>query len=585
MYLRHSTVRKNGKVHTYWRLVRSVRRGTRVTQETVAQLGELDAKGRLKARSLALRMTGRSEQGELFAEQKPCSESVRVCLEGIRVERQRRFGDVWVGWTLWRALGLDGLLRDLLPMGREAVEWATVAAILVIARLCEPSSELHIAEQWYRTTALDDVLGVPEEQINDDRLYRALDHVLPHKDAIERHLHRRLGELFELEYDLLLYDVTSTYFEGLCEKNGQAKRGHSRDHRSDCKQVVIAMVVTREGMPLSYEVFEGNRVDVTTVQQIVEGMEARFGLARRIWVMDRGMTSTKNLAWLKNTGRRFVMGTPRTELRRFSEFFAKAEGWTELRDGVEVRLCPQGDETFVLCRSADRKAKESAMHDRFGARIEEGLRRLESRLSKARRPCAAGSIERQIGRLLQRNSRGTARFKVEVVPDASRPAGLRVQWHQPKEWEEIERTQGAYILRSNVNDWSAEQLWQTYIQLTQAEAAFRIQKSDLGLRPVWHQRRERVDAHLFVCFLAYVLWKTLEQWQQRAGLGNSPRLILDEAAHLHSADVVLPIDEPGAREIRLRCVVRPAKAQALLFDRLGLRIPERLRPHEARAKM
>jgi len=212
MYLRHSTVRKNGKVHTYWRLVRSVRRGARVMQETVAQLGELDAKGRLKARSLALRMTGRSEQGELFAEQKAPSESVRVRLDGIRVERQRRFGDVWVAWTLWRALGLDGLLRELLPMGREAVEWATVAAILVIARLCEPSSELHIAEQWYRTTALDDVLGVPEEQINDDRLYRALDHVLPHKDAIEQHLHRRLGELFDLEYDLLLYDVTSTYF-------------------------------------------------------------------------------------------------------------------------------------------------------------------------------------------------------------------------------------------------------------------------------------------------------------------------------------------------------------------------------------
>jgi len=307
VYLRHSARVKNGKQHSYWRLVRSVRRGGKVIQETVAQLGELDAEERAHARLLAQQITDRAHQHELFEATAPEAQRVAVRLDRVCLERARSFGGVWLGWKSWGALKLDELCAELMPEGREAVPWAQVAAVLVIARLTEPSSELHIAEAWYRTTALEDLLGLPAERVDDNRLYHALDRLLPHKPALEQHLRRRLGELFALEYDLLLYDVTSTYFEGLAEGNPLARRGYSRDHRGDCKQVAITLVVTREGMPLGYELFAGNRADVTTVEEVVERMEARFGLAQRIWVMDRGMTSAENLAWLAQTGRRYLI--------------------------------------------------------------------------------------------------------------------------------------------------------------------------------------------------------------------------------------------------------------------------------------
>lgn len=586
MYLRHSTVRKDGKAHRYWRLVRSVRRNGKVIQETVAQLGELDAQGRLRAEALARRITGRPDQCELFEEGSRPERTIAVRLDGVRLERTRRFGDVWLSWILWRALGLDRLCAELMPAGRAEVPWPTVAAVLVMARLCAPSSELHIAEDFYRTTALEDLLDLPSEQVNDDRLYRALDRLLPHKRAIEEHLQKRLGELFDLEYDLLLYDVTSTFFEGLAGGNPQAKRGHSRDHRPDCKQVCIALVVTREGVPLSYEVFDGNRVDVTTVEEIVGVMEARFGLADRVWVMDRGMMSRKNIAWLQKTGRKYVLGASRQEVKRWREQIVDQSGWQTVREGVEAKLARDGTETFVLCRSAERRQKEKAMHERFALRIEEGLGRLARRIHKARRKLDRGPLERQIGRLLERNSRAAGRYLATLVDDLNLPAGLRLDWSIRPQWEDLSRfSEGCYVLRTNVNDWNTETLWQTYIQLTQAESAFRIQKTELSIRPVWHQKKERVQAHIFVCFLAYVLWKTLEQWQKRAGLGNSPRTILDELARLQSADIVLPTADAPPRELRIRCVVRPDKAQAHLLDRLGLRLPERLRLSTLPAQM
>jgi transposase len=581
VFLRRSTIRKDGKTHTYWRLVRSVRRGSKVMQETIAQLGELDSEGQLRARDLARVITGRNtEQAELFEERPRLGQRVAVQLDRVRLERQRCFGDVWLGWTLWRALGLDTLVQELMALSRGEVPWSVMSAVLVIARLCEPASELHIAEEWYCQTALDDLLGIGAEQVNDDRLYRSLDRLLPHKEVIEKHLRKRLGELFDLEYDLLLYDVTSTYFEGLAEGNPQARRGHSRDHRPDCKQVCIALVVTREGMPLSYEVFDGNRVDVTTVEQIVGTMEARFGLAQRIWVMDRGMASRRNVEWLQRTGRRYVLGAARSELRRLARVFGDESGWQQVREGVEAKLHHQAKETFVLCRSRERQQKERAMHERFSTRIEAGLASLDRRIGKARQPLERGPIERQIGRLLQRNSRAAGRFAIELAEDASVAAGVRLEWKIRGHWQQFQQhSEGAYVLRTNINDWSPDALWHTYVQLTDAEAAFRIHKTDLAIRPVWHQKQHRVQAHIFVCFLAYVLWKTLEQWQARAGLGNSPRTILEQLRRLQSADVILPTAEQHSRELRLRCVVRPDKAQAALLDRLGLRLPERLRPH------
>ena len=577
MYLRHTTLRKDGKVHRYWRLVRSVRVGRKVIQQTVAQLGELDADGRARAKALARAITGDREQSDLF-EPGVAEEAIAVRFKRIRLERGRTFGDVWLGWTLWRALHLDEVLERLLPEGREAVPWSTMAAVLVLARLCEPSSELHIAEDWYRRTALEDLLALPAPLVNDDRLYRALDRLLPHKRTLEQHLVARLGELFALDYDLLLYDVTSTYFEGLAESNPLAQRGYSRDHRPDCKQVCLALVVTRDGMPLGYEVFAGNRTDVTTVEEIVEAMEARYGVAERIWVMDRGMTSEDNLEWLRESGRRYLVGTPKTELRKWARQIADARDWHAVRDGIEAKQCvgPEGTETFVLVRSIERREKERAMHERFCRRIEAGLERLGQRVRRARRALDPRRLERQLGRLLERNQRAAGRYVIDFVPDPTVPAGVRLAWTARPEWDDWARwSEGCYVLRTNVADWTPEDLWRTYIQLTDAEAAFRIQKSELGLRPIWHQRADRVEAHILVCFLAYVLWKTLEQWQQRAGLGHSPRTVLEELRRIQSTDVVLPTED--GREIRLRCVVRPDAAQAALLDRLGLELPERLR--------
>jgi transposase len=580
VYLRHSTVRKDGKTHTYWRLVRSVRRGRKVTQETVAHLGELDAQGRARARGLALQIAGRTEQYELFEQRAGPSEPVAVRLDQVRLERSRQFGDVWLGWTLWRALGLERFCADRLPAGREHVAWATMAAILVLGRLCEPASELHIAEDWYRRTALEDLLGVAAAHVNDDRLYRALDRLLPHKRALEEHLKARLGELFAIDYELLLYDVTSAYFEGQANANPMAQRGYSRDHRPDCKQVCIGLVVTREGMPLGYEVFAGNRTDVTTVEEIVDTMERRYGQASRVWVMDRGMTSAENVAWLQKTQRQYLIGASKSDLKKLAPHLADSRDWQQIRDGIEAKLCegPDGSETFVLVRSADRRQKEQAMHARFRTRIEAGLASLQGRIERARNPVDRSATERQIGRLLGRNSRAAGRYTIRLLDDAKRPARLRLEWAARPEWDDWAlHSEGCYVLRTNLRDWTPEQLWRTYIQLTEAEAAFRIHKTELSIRPIWHQREDRVLAHILVCFLAYVMWKTLEQWQSRAGLGNSPRSILDELARIHSTDVVLPTATAPQRDLRLRCVVRPDRSQAALLDRLGLHLPERLR--------
>lgn len=584
MYLRHTTRRKNGKTHTYWRLVRSVRRGRKVIQETVAHLGELDAKGRARAAALALGISGNggalSQRGLFEEDAASAAVAVAVKLNEVRLERSRSFGAVWLGWTLWRALKLDALCSGLMPRGREAVAWADVVAILVIGRLCEPSSELHVAERWYRTTALEDLLGVQSEEVYDERLYRALDRLLPHKEAIEQHLVKRLGELFELDYDLLLYDVTSTYFEGVADPN-IAKRGYSRDHRPDCVQVNIALVVTREGMPLGYEIFAGNTADASTVEEIVSSMERRFGKAHRVWVMDRGMVSAQNIAWLNDTGRRYVIGTARSELKRWSRELADSNDWRHIREDVEVKICrgPDGEETFLLCRSASRVEKERAMHSRFAHRIEEGLQSLGRRIAKAKRALDRGVLERQVGRLLGRNSRAAGRYSISISNDQAAAARVKLTWSARPEWDDWAAvSEGTYILRTNIHDWSDEELWKTYIQLSEAEAAFRIQKSDLCIRPIWHQKEERIKAHILVCFLAYALWKTLQQWQSRAGLGDAPRTILTELARIHAADIVLPFAEAARRQLRLRCVVRPDREQAILLQHLGLTLPERLRP-------
>ena len=571
MFLRHTTITKRGRTHTYWRLVRSVRVGRKVRQETVAQLGELDEQGRLAARALAERVVGVERRPGLFDDNVP-AEPIALDLRGLRLERGRRFGDIWLAWRLWQAVGLDELLERLMPRGRADVPWSTMAAVLVIARLCEPSSELHIAEDWFRRTALDDLLDVPESKVNDDRCYRALDRLLQHKEAFETHLKEKLGTLFALDYDLLLYDVTSTYFEGQAEANPLAQRGYSRDHRSDCKQVCIGLVVTREGYPLGFEVFAGNRHDSTTLREIVERMESRYGRSSRVWALDRGMVSEDHLTWLRERGSRYIVGTPKNQLRSFEQRMLEGE-WSTIREGLQVQLVPNEDgvETYILCRSEDRAAKEQAMRERFAQRIELGLTRMTAACERKAHP--PGLIERRVGRLLERNQRAAKFYDVRVTLS---DGAARIAWSRRESvWNQAQACDGCYVLRSNVTDWSAEELWRAYIQLTEAEAAFRIQKDALELRPVWHQTAERVTAHILVCFLAYVLRKTLDGWCRKAGLGSSVTTVLEEMARIQSTDVVVPTRDQ--RQIRLRCVVRPDQAQAILLDRLGLDLPQRLR--------
>ena len=548
-------------------------------QQTVAQLGELDEQGRLQARALARSLIGEPEQAALFNDGSQ-HQAVSVRLKGVRVERARQFGDVYLALALWRGVGLEEFCERMLPRGKEQVAWSKIASVLAAARLCEPSSELHIAEDWYRRTALSDLLQLDEAQVNKDRLYRALDELLVHKRALEAHLSKRYGELFSGQNEVLLYDVTSTYFEGEAEGNDLARRGYSRDHRPDCKQVCIALVVTFDGFPLGYEIFAGNTTDSTTLREIVETMEQRHGAVGRVWIADRGMASRKNLAWLRETGRRYIIGAPKSDLKKCREQLEEKNGWHAIRDGVEVKLFDSDvpGERFILCRSADRRSKEQAMHEKFSQRIETALERLKGRIAHAKKPLDKSQIDRQIGRLLQRNSRAAARFEISL-PESDNPAGFSLRIRTREEFDRwAALSEGSYVLRTNIDDWTEEKLWKAYIQLTQAEAAFRIQKDQLRIRPIWHQRADRVQAHILVCFLAFVLWKTLEMWQSRAELGNSPRTILEELARIQSNDVILPTSTHG--EIRLRCVTQPDVAQAALLERLGLVLPKRLRLSE-----
>ena len=569
MFIRPYYRKKDGKRHAYWALVESYRTERGPRQQVVAYLGQLDEKGRLGVKRAA--EGKRSRQKKLIDDIQP--EWVEIDASRVRVENQLNFGGPWLALQLIRRLGLDDFLRQTIPGGNEDVPWSLMALVLVICRWCNPSSELHIAEHYYRQGALADLLGIPAAKVNEQRLYRALDALLPHKEALEAFLKSRLGELFDLEYDLLLYDVTSTYFEGEAQANPMARRGYSRDHRGDCKQVCIGLVVSKCGMPLGYEVFAGNRNDVTTLEEIVQTMERRYGKADRIWVGDRGMVSRQNIEFLREGNRRYIMGTPKSMLKQFERELL-SEDRKSIREGLEVKLCPtpDGEETFILCRSRDRREKEKAMHGRFEVRIEEGLKKIEA--SCRRKKWKPTTIAQRVGKLMGRNSRAAGLFDVDVKEGPDGRAEL--VWQKVDAWRDwAELSEGCYLLRSNVTDWSAEDLWRAYIQLTEAEAAFRIQKSDLRIRPIWHQREDRVLAHILVCFLAYVLWKTLGQMCRATDLGDEPRRVFDELDKISLVDVMLPT-RTGA-ELRRRCITRPTDHQAILLQYLGLNLPKNIK--------
>ena len=438
MFLRHFERRKNGKPHTYWALAESYRTAKGSRQRIVAYLGELtdseqDGWAQFCSHLNGAAQTKRPER-TLFdppqRDQPRSDEPLLVKLSSIRLERTRDFGDVWMAWGLWRLLGLDEVLERLIEPDREDVSWGTVAAILAIGRFCEPSSELHIAETWYRRTALEELLGVTPEQVHTDRLYKGLDRLLPHKEALEKHLRQRFGELFELKCDLLLYDVTSTYFEGDLEGCPLAQRGYSRDSRGDRPQVCIGLVVTEEGFPLGYEVFAGNTHDSTTVQTIIEAMEKNHGTLNRVWVMDRGMVSEANLQYLRARGGQYIVGTPKQMLRQFEQHLTD-QNWTVAQEGVEVKLvpAPDGNETLILARSADRRTKELAMHEKFSARLEAGLKKMQAAAEAGRLKEEAAAGER-LGRLKQQNWRASHAFDVTIkkLPQPRGKQRLEITW-------------------------------------------------------------------------------------------------------------------------------------------------------------
>jgi len=586
---------KDGKDHTYWSLVETVRTVDGPRQKTLCYLGELNsgAQARWLRTVEVFNDQGEAQQLKLFpshvAAPPDDPQVARVLVNRVRLERTRQFGACYLGLQLWKRLELDGFFEQVVDDDPADVPWSRVAALLAINRLCAPGSELAVEERWYPSTALDDLLAIEEGKINDTRLYRCLDRILPHKTKLERHLKQRYGELFEAEFDVLLYDLTSTYVEGAAEKNPMIRRGYSRDHRPDCEQMVIALIVNSEGFPFSYETFNGNRADVSTVETILRMVERKYGKARRIWVFDRGIVSEENLAAIRQRDGQYLVGTPRSQMKRFEAELLK-DGWVQVRPEVEVKqvAIPQGEETYILCRTAGRKEKEKAIRNRFSTRMEDALQRLQKTIATGRLK-DRHKMERRLGKIQARHPSVNDLYEVSLRDTAE---GVRLFWQMKddrRSWRESR--EGAYLLRTNIRAGTAEELWSKYMQLTEAEASFRALKSELSIRPLFHQLEPRVKAHVMVAFLGYALWVTLKHLLKRrgaippqpssSGVENaqpmSPMKALALMSTLQSADIVLPTTD--GREIRLRRITEPTAEQKSLLHQLGLSLPERLASH------
>lgn len=631
MFLREYHRTKDGKRHTYFALVESHRTERGPRQHIVAQLGELTPDQQRRWQRTAVFHSrhevgdsSRSPHGEptLFPEDVLPPSGARTDLPGVRADSSpddadvvrvrldqvgwtnaRAFGDVWLGLQLWKKLGLDEIVARHMPQGRETVPPAAMVAIEVISRLCVghggETSEFALAEHGYRRTALEDLLGVSDDVVTKDRLYRTLDALRLVKEPIEKDLKERLGELFSLRFDLLLCDLTSSFFEGLAEDNDLAERGYSRDHRADCKQIILALVVTPDGFPLYHEVLAGNTNDAKAFPKIVETIEQRFGEAQRVWVVDRGIASEANITYLKERKQSYLVGTPRSQLTAFEAELCTKD-WHKVRDAVEVKTIQRDGETYVLARSAQRRRKERAIRKRQLLGLHGELKSLAARVSKGHLKNADKVLE-QVGRLRERYPAASKFAQVEVARAGatSQESGedrraTKVAWSYdgPKLRAALARD-GAYLLLSDQSTWTPEQLWSTYVQLTRAEEAFRSMKSHLLLRPMWHQLSGRVQAHVFVCVLAYALWKALDHLLHHARLmtpihkpdPHRPRSSPKDRPMSPAAALRLLHDVPigdillttvDGRTLRLRRVARPNPEQAELLTGLKLKLPERI---------
>jgi transposase len=603
MFLRSYKRIKDGKEHTYYALVESERTPDGPRQRTVAYLGELnhDQERRWQRTVVFYNRQGDAQQLRLFPEgaNVPLPEDpdiVRIRLQRCGWTHARRFGDVWLAWRLWLMLGLDEIVGRHVRPTKHTCRPADLVAIEVINRLCAPCSEFALAEHWYASTALEDLLGVADAEVTKDRLYRTLDGLRAAQTKIEDDLQKQLQTLFDLDYDLLLYDLTSTYFEGLAEENDLAARGYSRDHRRDCKQVVLALVVTRDGFPLAHFTLKGNTQDLATVQQVVEAVEQRFGRLQRVWVMDRGMISTASLRFLKRSGRQYLLALRRSVLTRFARELQTRRAWERLaeHDDVEVKLIRRGRQQYLLARSQPRRQKERAMRRRQRRGLAEGLRKLQARIAQGRLRSRDKILER-VGRLQERYPKARSFVTVTVAP-RGRPT-LTWTWNVPR-FRAALAADGAYVLQTNRGGWTPQEFWQTYMQLAVAEKAFRVLKSELCLRPVWHQYSGRVQAHVFVCVLAYALWKTLDHLAKQAGLMTlihkpperrygraipkprpmTPAVILRELARIQIGDIVL--ETTNGQQLVMRRVARPDAEQKRILEALQMDLPERLSPDQ-----
>ena len=590
MFLKDHQRIKDGKAHHYYALCETIRTDLGPRHRNVCYLGDLNSGGQNGWRKTIEVIDDKQEKREmaLFPDTAPSiptdPDVATVRLRGVRWERPRDFGDVYAGWMLWQRLGLDGFYQEHIdePVTRPAdVPWSLVAGLLAINRLCAPRSELFIDEQWYRQTALDDVLGVPEEKVHKDRLYACLDRLIENKDALEQHLKAKWGELFNATYDILLYDLTSTYFEGAAEANPQAKRGYSRDHRPDCKQVVIALIVSQEGFPFAFEVLDGNRRDVTTLEDMLEVVENKYGYARRIWVFDRGVVSEKNLKILRKRKTPYVCATPRSALKDFEKELT-SQNWQKVKDDVEAQTVARasGKETYLLVRSQGRRDKEKAMRDLAMKRMEEGLTKLSAQVAKGRLK-EDKKIHIKTGRLLGRYPSVASLYQIDLrVTDKQKKTLVWTRREDKLRWKQI--TEGTYLIGTNLSDTELSRLWEVYTQLTEAEASFRAIKSELMIRPIWHHKEKRVQAHILVAFLGYALWVTLKhslkgsQWLHVYDYDVSPWKALNILSRIKSGDIVLPTTD--GRTLRLRRISIPDQEGKDLLEKLKITLPDRLAP-------
>jgi len=573
MFLRAHKRFKNGKQHRYFSVVENRRvAGGKVVQRTVLYLGEINDSQRAAWRkTLAVFDETRSEsrQLSLFPDDRlvpdDALDAVQVKLSQMQLRRPRAFGDCWLGCRLWRQLRLDAFWDSRLGSGRGDVPWAKVLELLTIHRLIDPGSEFRLHRQWFDRSAMDELLGVDSRVAAKDRLYRCLDRLLDHKEDLFRHLRRRWRDLFHVEFDVLLYDLTSTYFEGMCAQNPKAKHGYSRDGRGDCRQVVIALVVTPEGFPLAYDVLPGNTGDQTTLRDFLAKIEAMYGTARRIWVMDRGIPTEAVLAEMRSAGVDYLVGTPRSQLSKLEADLVQRP-WVQARDGVRVKLLPQEGELYVLARSHDRRKKERAIRRRKMRKFLDGLGRLRGHCRSRDR------LLERLGALKQQAGRAARLVTITVPPEGQRVTPETFAFGLDRHaYRAAARRDGSYLLRTTMDAADPRGLWERYIVLTEIEAAFKCLKSDLAIRPIHHQLAYRVEAHIFVAFLAYCLMVTLRQLLRPHAPGLTAKAVLETLATIQMVDVWLPTTD--SRWLVMPRHTQPDPEHKMLLSCLGLTLP------------